>query len=171
MPTSPGDGHVPAPIDRPTVRVILLDPTGRVLLFRSRDERTGEPFWYPPGGGVEAHESAIDAARRELREETGLTAVSLGPELWRRERLLPYKGAPHLFRERHFLGRTDPGTSGTIDTSGFSARERTQILEHRWWTSRELTATRERLVPLDLAGRLTHVLTYGPPDTPWDIDT
>lgn len=188
MPTSPGGGQVPPasepaadqasqqnaaepvepPVERPTVRVILLDPADRVLLFRSRDLRSGETLWYPPGGGVEGGESTIDAAIRELWEETGLTAVTLGPELWRRERLLPYRGAPHLFRERHFLGRT---TRDTIDTSGFSAEERALILEHRWWTLTELAAAGERLVPLDLADLLAWVLTYGPPDAPWSIDT
>ena len=46
---------------------------GRVLLV----ERAKPPLglWSLPGGHVEAGETAIDAARRELMEETGITAA------------------------------------------------------------------------------------------------
>ena len=151
------------PLERPTVRVVLLDTEDRVLLFRSVAERSGEVLWFPPGGGVEPGESYEDAAARELREETGLTDVPLGPELWRRAPVLPWKGVPHRFRERHFLART---TSGEIDTSGFSADERTSIHEHRWWTVDELRTLDALLVPRDLPTRLSEVLTHGPPTEP-----
>jgi ADP-ribose pyrophosphatase YjhB (NUDIX family) len=41
---------------------------GRVLLVQTTYSR----YWALPGGGVERGESFADAARRELREETGL---------------------------------------------------------------------------------------------------
>jgi len=46
---------------------------GHVLLV----ERTKPPrgLWSLPGGHVEAGETALDAARRELMEETGITAT------------------------------------------------------------------------------------------------
>lgn len=53
--------------------VIVEDARGEVLLLRRTD--TGE--WCYPGGAVELYEKTEDAARRELREETGLTAGRL----------------------------------------------------------------------------------------------
>lgn len=54
------------------VRVLVQDEAGKVLLVR----HTYLDGWYLPGGGVDAGETMEAAAVRELREETGLTAMS-----------------------------------------------------------------------------------------------
>ena len=53
--------------------VIVVDPEGRILLQLRSDDRC----WGYAGGSVELDEVVEDAARRELSEETGLTAGSL----------------------------------------------------------------------------------------------
>ena len=51
---------------------VLLVADSRVLLTRrAKHMRTFPRAWVPPGGGVDPGEAAADAARRELREETG----------------------------------------------------------------------------------------------------
>jgi lipoyl(octanoyl) transferase len=52
-----------------TVSVVPVGADGRVLLLRRSAARGG--FWQPVTGRIEPGESAEDAARRELREETG----------------------------------------------------------------------------------------------------
>jgi 8-oxo-dGTP pyrophosphatase MutT (NUDIX family) len=52
--------------------VVILDSTGRVLLVK---HTYGKLNWELPGGRSEPNESVEDTARREVREETGLTVV------------------------------------------------------------------------------------------------
>ena len=49
-------------------RVLAIDSEARVLLVR---HSYGSGYWMPPGGGMAQGEDAVDAARRELLEETG----------------------------------------------------------------------------------------------------
>jgi ADP-ribose pyrophosphatase YjhB (NUDIX family) len=51
-----------------SVAGIVVDPAGRALLIRRRDNS----HWEPPGGVLELGESIQDGLRREVKEETGL---------------------------------------------------------------------------------------------------
>lgn len=58
------------------VRAACFDEQGRVFLVR----HAYVPGWYMPGGGVERHETTLDALEKELREEGNLVIVGQ-PEL------------------------------------------------------------------------------------------
>ena len=66
------------PAIRPTARVLLLDDQDRVLLFCGQDATNPSMrFWFPAGGGIEPGETAEEAARREVLEETGFADLVL----------------------------------------------------------------------------------------------
>lgn len=144
--------------ERPAARWLLLDAAGRVLLFRfafDHGPRAGESFWATPGGALEPGEDFAQAARRELREEVGLTVDDVGPQVaQQRVAFALPDGTPVHADERYFALRM-AGTA--VDRRGWSALEREVMREHRWWTAEALAATADTVWPDDLAALLARL--------------
>jgi 8-oxo-dGTP pyrophosphatase MutT (NUDIX family) len=67
-------------IERRVVSVLLVDQQGRILMQqRDPNAHTSPNQWSLPGGRIEPHETPVEAARRELQEETGLSIPDLAP--------------------------------------------------------------------------------------------
>ena len=63
------------PLILPSARAVIMDQQQRVLLVR----RTDNDAWVMPAGSLELGESIMDCLRREVKEETGLEALSATP--------------------------------------------------------------------------------------------
>ena len=135
---------------RPAARVLLLDPEGRILLFRFTAAGR-PPFWATPGGALDPGETHAEAARRELREECGIDA-DCGPELAQRlVELVTLEDLPVTADERYFRVVVD---DPEIATHGHTELERAVMREWRWFTREEISAWPETVYPEDLIALL-----------------
>jgi 8-oxo-dGTP diphosphatase len=132
---------------RPAARILLLDDRDRVLLFRfTAGDRPA--FWATPGGAVDPGESFAAAARRELREETGLD-LECGAEVHARTvKFTTLEDVRVIADERYFLVRAG---AFTLDTSAHTELERRVMQTHRWFDCAELADWPEIIFPEDLA--------------------
>jgi 8-oxo-dGTP diphosphatase len=155
--------------ERPSARLILLDPQDRLFLFKVHQPSVydpvdpfREPFWIMIGGLVDPGEDYAEAAMREAREETAVVIKDVR-WVWSRERIMQWRDKQVLHRERFFLGRA---ANAAVDTSGLDDREKSWTLDHRWWGAEEIAASSERFEPVDLGLRLKALLRDGPPKEP-----
>ena len=93
---------------------VVAQQDGKVLLVRERGARQ----FSLPGGGIEGRESTMEAALRELREETRLRPV-------RAERLFDYEGTTQI----HKVVR--------VEVRGKVTLQRKELAEYKWWDGEE----------------------------------
>lgn len=142
-------------LSRPSARLLLLDPEGRVLLFRfvhASGPLAGRTYWATPGGALKAGETFAEAAVRELYEETGIRTGDIGREVARRRFALPMpNGSRVRADERYFVVRT---AAIAISRAGWTDLEKEVMAAHRWWSPADLAATSETVFPEDLIAML-----------------
>ena len=169
----PGPDGVPY---RTAARLILLDGADRVLMAQGHDvDQPERHWWFTPGGGIAVGESGVEAAVRELREESGLEldpAAVVGP-VATRSAVFDFHRQAVRQDEEFFLARIE--APGPLVTDGWTDVERAFMDELRWWDLAaldvvDLQVYPEGLVALvrDLRGGWDGVVRRLPDERPTD---
>ncbi|MDE0210390.1 MAG: NUDIX domain-containing protein [Boseongicola sp.] len=149
--------------------VVLSEADHTVLLLRMQHPDRPSDFWLLPGGGVQPHETSIEALRRELWEETGLALTSKPTLLWRRAhqferginedaQVIEQHEEIYLVSARQF----EPSAHNNPEPSQVGSFQ-----EYRWWSIAELkAATREQFAPRALPALVEGLVSRGPPPSP-----
>jgi ADP-ribose pyrophosphatase len=105
--------------------VLPMNAQGEVLLVRQWRAPLGEQIWELPAGRVDDGETALQAARRELLEETGLRA-----KRWRRLGIV-HPSPGYVAERMHLYLATDL-------TYGAACPEADEDITTRWFSRAEL---------------------------------
>jgi 8-oxo-dGTP pyrophosphatase MutT (NUDIX family) len=119
--------------------VLVIDADDRVLLVGQHRYALDQYSWEVPEGGVPAGETALEGARRELREETGVTAAD-----WRELARIHLSNSVSDEQAVLFLA--------SDLTQGVATPDPTESLEVRWLLFEDVLA-------MTLDGRITDVMT------------
>jgi 8-oxo-dGTP diphosphatase len=130
------------------VGVICFREQDVLLIQRGTPPRKGE--WSIPGGRIEAGESEIEAALRELNEETGVTAI-LGPKV--AVILADFEGFRYRLHDYVAVWQAhEPVAGDDAAAACFTAPEKLDALG-MWPKTREVIETaRDALTQIDRLG-------------------
>lgn len=149
---------------RTAARIFVLDARDRVLLMHDRlDLHRADSHWIAPGGGLEDGETLIEAAVREVYEETGLR-VELPPDaepVFVEREQFSFAGQ-HIDQTNHyFLARLGVLASEPIQPVAPTEYETAIALGSRWWPLDELEVAQVARIPLDMVGVIRRALAVG----------
>jgi len=93
--------------------------------------------WIPPGGHIEPNEGPVEAALREVMEETGISVELLGERLPRKSDMVnPYAMQSNIVSENHI--HMDFIYLGVVEDSELVELSNDEDLLMKWFTVEEI---------------------------------
>ena len=129
------------PVIRTAARVLPVSPDGQVLLLQCQDPaRPGDLHWISVGGAVDPGETRVEAALRELQEETGIEAGAgdLTQPIHRGDYRFSWDGVEYLNRATVYALPCDRRVE--VSLAGLEPGEIGNVLAAAWWTPEALAA-------------------------------
>lgn len=138
---------------RTASRVVMIDQTladPQILLLRDSDPGVpGVTWWVTPGGGIDPGEDPLQAAVREVWEETGHRADPadfLGPVA---HRVVRHGYSDQVLEQEEWFFVL-PVPTFEVSHDGHTLDEQLTLSGERWWPISELATTREWVWPATL---------------------
>ena len=128
--------------ERVCARVLPVNPAGEVLLLHGWDPAAPDaPYWFSIGGAIDPGESLVDAAVREMREETGILIqpTALSAPIAREDAEFDW-GTWRLVQDQTYFALALTAELTEVSFDGLEPVERTSIDAAAWWTPRALEA-------------------------------
>ena len=129
------------PVVRTAARVLPVSPAGEVLLLQCQDPaRPGDLHWISIGGAVDPGESRVEAALRELREETGIEAKpgDLTEPIHHGDYRFSWDGVEYVNQATLYALPCDRRVE--VSLAGLEPGEVGNVLAAAWWTPEALVA-------------------------------
>lgn len=126
-------------------------------------------FWQLIGGQIEGNETVLEAAVREVFEETGIRKenIKFGPLVWFGEVDLVLHGTPTHIKQQFIVARTKQKTH---TLSNLTPSE-TKVVKHlEWFSFDRIANSAEIIYPVLIVNYLPDILAGRYPKEPFEIN-